>query len=64
MDSNSGDKRTGFVVGVLFLESNACHFTASEEEATQAVLDLAAGGLDEAALGAWMRVNVKHEVMP
>lgn len=55
-----GNKRTGFVVGVLFLEINAYRFTAPEEEATQAVLDLAAGTLDEAAFGAWMRVNVKH----
>lgn len=55
-----GNKRTGFVVGVLFLEINAYRFTAPEEEATQAVLDLAAGTLDEAAFAAWMRVNAKH----
>jgi death on curing protein len=55
-----GNKRTGFVVGALFLEINAYRFTAPEEEATQAVLDLAAGTLDEAALARWMRVNAKH----
>jgi death on curing protein len=55
-----GNKRTGFVVGVLFLEINAYRFTAPEEEATQAVLELAAGTLDEAAFSRWMRVNVKH----
>ena len=31
-----GNKRTGFVVGVLFLELNGHRFTASEEDATQA----------------------------
>ncbi len=42
-----GNKRTGFVVGVLFLEPNGYCFTASEEDAAQAVLSLAAGTLDE-----------------
>lgn len=52
-----GNKRTGFVVGVLFLEMNGYRFTASEEEATQAVLGLAAGTLDETAFAAWLRAN-------
>lgn len=38
-----GNKRVGFVVGVLFLEMNGCSFTAPQELATLAVLDLAAG---------------------
>ena len=33
-----GNKRTAFVVGVLFLELNGHRFTATEEGATQAVL--------------------------
>ena len=43
-----GNKRTGFVVGVLFLELHGLVFTAPQELATVAVLDLAAGrtGLD------------------
>lgn len=52
-----GNKRTGFVIGVLFLEVNGHRFTASEEDATQAVLALAAGTLDEAGFTAWMRAN-------
>lgn len=52
-----GNKRTGFVIGVLFLEMNGHRFTASEEDATQAVLALAAGTLDEAGFTAWMRAN-------
>jgi death on curing protein len=56
-----GNKRTGFVVGVLFLELNGYRFTAAEEDATQAVFGLAAGTMDEAGFGAWMRANSKSE---
>jgi len=42
-----GNKRTGFVIGVLFLELNGYRFTASEEDSTQAVFSLAEGSLDE-----------------
>jgi death-on-curing protein len=44
-----GNKRTGFVVGILFLELNGYRFTASEEDALQFVLDLAAGAIDDVA---------------
>jgi death-on-curing protein len=55
-----GNKRTGFVVGVLFLELHGFDFKASEEDATRAVLDLAAGTLDEPAFAAWLRSNVRR----
>jgi death-on-curing protein len=55
-----GNKRTGFVIGVLFLEFNGFDFRASEEDATQAVWDLAAGTLDETAYAGWLRANVKR----
>ncbi len=54
-----GNKRTGFLVGVLFLELNGYHFTATEESAAQAILSLAAGSLDEPTLAAWLRANVR-----
>jgi death-on-curing protein len=56
-----GNKRTGFVIGVLFLELHGCVFTASEQDATQAVIALAAGSLDEAAFAAWLRENVSRK---
>jgi death-on-curing protein len=56
-----GNKRTGFVVGVLFLELNRFTFHASEEDATRAVLDLAAGKIGEAAYAEWLRTNVKQK---
>ena len=52
-----GNKRTGFVVGILFLELNGFRFTATEAAATQAVLELAAGALDEADYAAFLREN-------
>ena len=52
-----GNKRTGFVVGVLFLELNGFNFSASEANATQAIMGLAAGTLDELAYTAWLRTN-------
>ncbi|MGC2729403.1 MAG: type II toxin-antitoxin system death-on-curing family toxin [Candidatus Sulfotelmatobacter sp.] len=56
-----GNKRTGFVAGILFLELNGFDFNASEEDATQAVMSLAAGSLDEAAYAAWLRENVRRK---
>lgn len=56
-----GNKRTGFVVGVLFLELNGYHFIASEEDAAQAVLSLASREMDEATFTAWMRANAKKQ---
>jgi len=52
-----GNKRTGFRVGILFLELNGYRLTASEEAAAQADIDLAAGQLDEVGLIAFLREN-------
>ncbi len=56
-----GNKRTGFVIAVLFLEINGYHFNATEEAAAQIVLSLAAGKMDDDAFAAWMRANVKRQ---
>lgn len=56
-----GNKRTGFVVGILFLELNGHDFIATEEAATQAVIELAAGTLDEAGYRAFLRANTTAE---
>jgi death on curing protein len=56
-----GKKRTGFVVGILFLELNGFAFTASQEDATQAVFDLAAGRLDEAAYAIWLKAESQRK---
>jgi death-on-curing protein len=56
-----GNKRTGFLVGVLFLEMNGYRLTASEEDATQAILGLAAGRLGESVFAALLRENVRRQ---
>lgn len=56
-----GNKRTGFVVGVLFLELNGARLVASEEAATEAVLSLAAGTLDTAGYAAFLRGNLAQD---
>jgi|SRR5450755_740551 death-on-curing protein len=56
-----GNKRTGFVVGILFLELNGHRFTASEEEAAQAVFALAAGTVDEGGFAAFLRAHVNRQ---
>ena len=53
-----GNKRTGFLVGILFLELNGYRFVASEEDAAQAVLKLADCTLDEADYSSFLRGNV------
>lgn len=53
-----GNKRTGFVLGALFLELNGARFVAEEAAATRAVIGLADGTLDEAGYTAFLRANV------
>lgn len=50
-----GNKRTGFVIGILFLELNGQAFRASEPEVARAVVDLAAGTIDEDTFALWLR---------
>lgn len=52
-----GNKRTCFVAGILFLELNGFRFTASEADAAQAIINLAAGTMDEMGLMAFLREN-------
>jgi death-on-curing protein len=56
-----GNKRTGFVVGVLFLELNRYRFNASQEDTAQMVLELASGNLDEAGYIAFLRAHASLE---
>lgn len=56
-----GNKRTGFLVGILFLELNGRRFDAGEAEAADAVLALAAGRLGEAGYAAFLRGNTRRD---
>jgi death-on-curing protein len=52
-----GNKRTGFVIGILFLELNGYAFTASEEDAAQAVIALASGVIEETGYTEFLSTN-------
>jgi death on curing protein len=52
-----GNKRTAFVVGLVFLLANGWEFAASDTEAVTTILALAAGEIDQEALAAWFRQN-------
>jgi len=55
-----GNKRTGFIVAVTFLELNGLRFGASEVDATVRTLALAAGEMSETAYSAWLKANSKR----
>ena len=55
-----GNKRTGFIVAVVFLELNGYQFRASEVDATLQTLALAAGDMSEAAFSEWLKARSKR----
>ena len=55
-----GNKRTGFLVAVTFLELNGLEFVASEESVVKNTVALAAGELKESGYAAWLKKNL-HE---
>jgi len=52
-----GNKRTGFMCAVAFLEINGYRFEATEVDSVLQTLALAAGELDEAGFTAWLKTN-------
>jgi death-on-curing protein len=54
-----GNKRAGFLVAVVFLESNGYRFYATEVDAALRTLALAAGELTETAYAQWLMANSK-----
>lgn len=50
-----GNKRTAFMTGYVFLARNGLRLNAGEADATQAVIALAAGNMDEDAFARWLR---------
>lgn len=53
-----GNKRAAFLAVGLFLALNGWRLAASQLEATQAMLAVAAGDLDEAAFAVWLRQHI------
>lgn len=52
-----GNKRTGFIMGVGFLERNGFEFFASEADAVIQTLALAAGAMGENEYASWLAAN-------
>lgn len=52
-----GNIRTGFIVAVMCLELNGRRFGATEVDAAQCTLALAAGEMSEAAYAEWLQAN-------
>ena len=50
-----GNKRTGFLVAYVFLNINGWELRSSEVEAVNAVLNLAAGEMDEPFFSDWLK---------
>lgn len=55
-----GNKRTAFVALELFLNLNGFELAADDAECVMTVLELAAGKLEEAALGNWVRQHLQE----
>ena len=54
-----GNKRTAFLVMIVFLELNGRELKASETEVVTMMLKLSAGELSEAALAVWLRDHLR-----
>jgi death on curing protein len=52
-----GNKRTGFMVAVTFLEINGLVFAATEESVVEKTLGLASGNLKETDYAVWLKAN-------
>jgi death-on-curing protein len=55
-----GNKRTGLIVAVTFLELNGLRFGAGEVDAAVSTLALAAGAMSEEAYSKWLKGNSKR----
>ena len=55
-----GNKRTGFVIGALFLEMNGYRLSASEQDAAQTVIAFAGNKITEDGYAAFLKANVKR----
>ena len=56
-----GNKRVAFLAVGLFLYMNGYRLTASQPDATQVMLALAASEINEAQFAQWIRENLRQE---
>ncbi len=58
-----GNKRAALLALGVFLALNAYHLTASQAAATRAIMALAEGSMDEAAMAVWVAENCRLETL-
>jgi death-on-curing protein len=56
---NDGNKRAGFMAATLFLAKNGIALTASQVDATNTTVRLAAGEVAEQEFAGWLQANSK-----
>ncbi len=54
-----GNKRTAFVVALVFLLANGLEMTASDVDSVTTMLAVASGQMDEDSLAEWFRQNIE-----
>ena len=54
-----GNKRTAYVVALLFLLANGYECVASDTDSVTTMLDVASGAMDEQRLAAWFRETIE-----
>jgi death-on-curing protein len=52
-----GNKRSAFIAAGTFLRLNGLRLTASQEDATRTMYDLAGSKIDESAFADWLKTN-------
>ena len=57
-----GNKRTGFIAAVLFLERNGYSFVSTEADAIAAMLALASSEMTEEQFARWLEANSRPAV--
>lgn len=55
-----GNKRTGFLCLLRFLEVNGYSLAASNDELYQFTMDVATSAMDKDAIGAWIRARLRE----
>jgi len=56
---SDGNKRTAYVVALVFLLANGIEMTASDVDSVTTMLAVASGQMDEETLAAWFRQNIR-----
>ena len=54
---HDGNKRTAYIVAIVFLEVNGVVCAPAQDDIIMTMLGLAAGSIGEAEIAAWFRIN-------